>query len=90
MTKTFKYTDEETYNDFVLNLTTNIIDEDPIPSVMQPVIIALTSGRILPKGWSEDKALKTTECILYLLEDYEEYETCQAIIETWPELKRIS
>ena len=87
MTKTFKYTNEETYNDFVLNLTTNIIDEDPIPSVMQPGIIALTSGRILPKGWSEDKALKTTECILYLLEDHEEYETCQAIIEAWPELK---
>jgi hypothetical protein len=89
MTKTFKYTDEETYNDFVLNLTTNLIDEDLIQMVMQPAIIELTSSRILPKGWSEDKALKTTECILYLLEDNEKYETCQDIITAWPELKRI-
>ena len=89
MTKTFKYTDEETYNDFVLSLTTNLIDEDPIQMVMQPAIIELTSNRIIPKGWSEDKALKTTECILYLSEDHEKYEWCQDIITAWPELKRI-
>ena len=88
MTKTFKYTDEETYNEFVLNLTTKLIDEDPIDALMQDSVYNLFCDRIIPKGWSEDKSLKTTECILYLLEDYEEYELCQAIIEAWPELKK--
>ena len=87
MTKTFKYTNEETYNEFVLNLTTKLIEQSPIDALMQETVFDLFTSRIIPKGWSQDKALKTTECILYLLEDYEEYELCQAIIAHWPELK---
>ncbi len=88
MTKTFKYTNEETYNEFVLNLTTKLIDEDPIKALMQDTVFDLFTSRVIPSGWSLDKALKTVECILYVLEDHEEYELCQSVIVHWPELKR--
>jgi len=85
MTKTFKYTDEETYNEFILNLTTKI-EDDPLQSLIQPSVIALVADRVLPEGWNQDKALQTTECILHALEEYEEYEICQEIIIAYPEL----
>ncbi len=91
MTKTFKYTTKEKYQDFVLN-NANHNEElgiDPLDSLYsQPSIMALATKRLLPHKWNMDKALPTVEVLLHFFCDYEEYETCQSIINNWPELIR--
>jgi len=91
MTKSFKYTTKEKYQDFLLN-NANHNDElgiDPLDAIYsQPDIMALATKRILPNKWDLDKALPTVEVLLHFFCDYEEYETCQSVINIWPELIR--
>tara|TARA_R100000005_G_C4952313_1_gene172280 strand:- start:546 stop:821 length:276 start_codon:yes stop_codon:yes gene_type:complete len=88
METTFKFTTKEKYENFYNNLHEDLIDQDPIEQIMQTEGLAtMISTRYKPKNWSNEKALKIMECLLYLFQDYEKYEECQSIIEAWPELK---
>lgn len=84
----FKFTTKERYENFYNNLHQDLIDQDPIEQIEQtPGLSSMISSRYIPEGWSQEKAFKVMECLLYLFQDYEKYETCQSIINTWPELK---
>lgn len=88
MQTAFKYTTEEKFKNFYENIHTDLIDQDPIEQIKQTEgLSTMLSIRYKPTSWSQEKALSIMECLLYLFEDYEEYETCQSIIEAWPELK---
>ena len=88
MQTSFKFTTKERYENFYNNLHADLIDTDPIEQIEQtPGLSTMLSIRYIPNGWTEEKAFKVIECLLYLFEDYEKYETCQSIIEAWPELK---
>ena len=91
-TKTFKYTTKEKYQDFILNNANrnNELGIDPSESMYsQPGIMELAFKRKFPlPSWDNDKALPTVEVLLHFFCDYEEYETCQNIINVWPELIR--
>jgi len=86
MIKSFKYTTEEHYLDFVLKC--NNEEEDATEKLMNhDTVMLLLQERILPEGWDEERALPEVEVMLYYFCDMEEYELCQQIINTWPELK---
>ena len=88
MTKTFKYTTEEKFNEFYQNIHANLIDTNPIDQIFETdQLNTMITMRYKPKSWSDDRALSVMENLLYLFEDYEEYESCQSIIDAWPELK---
>jgi hypothetical protein len=88
METTFKFTTKEKYENFYNNLHEDLIDQDPIDQILQTEgLSTMISTRYKPKNWSIEKALKIMECLLYLFQDYEQYEQCQSIINAWPELK---
>lgn len=87
METTFKYTTKKWYEHFYNSLHQSL-DRDPIKHLEQsPEISTMLSHRFIPKGSNEKNALEIMECLLYIFEEYEKYETCQSIINTWPELK---
>ena len=88
METTFKFTTKERYQNFYDNLHEDLIDQDPIEQILQTEgLSTMLETRYKPKGWTNEKALSIMECLLYLFQDYEKYETCQTIIDSWPELK---
>jgi len=88
MTKTFKYTTEDKFNEFYENVHSNI-DTNPIEQIYETEQLNLMiTMRYKPDSWTDERALSVIENLLYLFEDYEEYETCQTIVNSWPELIR--
>jgi hypothetical protein len=85
MTKEFKYTNEEHYLDFVLKCSE---EEDAASKLMgNQTLLHILVDRKLPEQWNEEKALIEVETLLHYFCDVEEYEMCQLIIDTWPELR---
>ncbi len=82
--KTFKYINKENYLEFVLGMS------DKIDQVMEDKVIQdffqRNDSALDPNRTPED-TLKLAESFLHLMVDYEEYETCQVIIDNYPELK---
>ncbi len=88
MTTTFKFTTKEQYKNVYDNLHKDLSDQDPITQILQTEGISeMISIRYKPESWSTERALEIMECMLYLFQDYEEYEHCHSIITAWPELK---
>jgi len=86
MTKTFKYTTQEHYLDFVLKCAND--EEDATQKLMNhDTVMLILQQRILPEEWDTERALPEVETMLHYFCDVEEYELCQSIINVWPELK---
>jgi hypothetical protein len=86
MIKSFKYTTEEHYVEFVLKCTND--EEDATAKLMNHnTVMLILQERILPEDWDEERALPEVEVMLHYFCDVEEYELCQQIINNWPELK---
>jgi len=81
----FKYISEQKYQEFIQNL---YLIEEPVNEITDQFnLMRILDSRILPKGWTEEKALPTVEAILHFFVEEEQYEHCQSIINAWPELK---
>lgn len=84
-----KYITSEKYSNFKENLLQNLEFENPIEQLINSEGFEdLISNRKLPEKWNKTKSVEIMECMLYLLQDYEQYEYCQKIIKNWPELKK--
>lgn len=85
MSDKFKYVSEERYQQFIQNLYQI---ENPVNEITDQFnLMRILDSRLLPHGWTEEKALPTVETLLHFFIEEEQYEHCQSIIEAWPELK---
>ena len=86
MTKTFKYTTQEHYLDFVLKCAND--EDDATEKLMNhDTVMLILQQRILPEEWDEERALPEVEVMFHYFCEMEEYELCQSIIDVWPELR---
>jgi len=85
MTKEFKYLeDKDQYLDFLIGF-----QDISTPDILNDPKIQGLFDRKLAKGEGapcEDGLLKMAESFLYLHQDREDYELCQRIIDSYPEL----
>ncbi len=86
MVKEFKYTTKEKVESLITNL------QEQVDGDVNPLEYLKTKEELMRFTYSrdttlpEEKALELVESFLHLFEQSEDYEICDSLVKTWPEL----